>query len=260
MLKYKENLYRGVEVVGELPSSAETFTTVLAASLDFWRSKPYEHVWLTIPISQVTLIPIATGLGFDFHHSSDGTQVDEASLTLYCLLTVDAYVIHGPTHYVAVGAVVINAQNELLVVREVAYADQPGRYKLPGGYLDPGEHLVTAAEREVEEETGVKVRFNSLYCFRHMHKTSVFNRSGIYFICQLDPLSVETRAEEGEIAEVRWLAVDQFLAMETVQPHPKGMVRAVLGSEAGLTVQQIADYDYVPAEQIELFLPKEKLR
>ena len=57
------------------------------------------------------------------------------------------------THQVGVGALVLNDAQEVLVVREKNSGW--GKFKLPGGLADLGEHFGETAEREVREETGV---------------------------------------------------------------------------------------------------------
>jgi ADP-ribose pyrophosphatase len=57
---------------------------------------------------------------------------------------------------VAVGAVVIHAERVLLVLRSKPPAE--GVWAIPGGSVRLGETLKEAAEREVLEETGVRIR------------------------------------------------------------------------------------------------------
>lgn len=65
----------------------------------------------------------------------------------------------GRIHYVdpkvAVGAAVFR-DDRLLLVRRVMEPGR-GRWSLPGGYVDPGEHPRDAAARETAEEAGVQV-------------------------------------------------------------------------------------------------------
>ncbi len=65
------------------------------------------------------------------------------------------------THYpmvprVAVGALVIKTQSVLLVKRGKAPSD--GQWAIPGGSIELGETLQQAAEREIFEETGIRIR------------------------------------------------------------------------------------------------------
>ncbi len=55
---------------------------------------------------------------------------------------------------VAAGAVVVRSGGEVLLVHRPKYDD----WSFPKGKLDRGEHMLAAAIREVEEETGLRVR------------------------------------------------------------------------------------------------------
>src|SRR5512141_1395906 len=55
---------------------------------------------------------------------------------------------------VAAGAVVVRKGPEVLLVHRPKYDD----WSFPKGKLDPGEHITTAAVREVAEETGLDIR------------------------------------------------------------------------------------------------------
>jgi 8-oxo-dGTP diphosphatase len=57
---------------------------------------------------------------------------------------------------VAVGALAVD-EGALLLVRR-AQAPEAGRWSLPGGRVETGETLAQAVEREVREETGLRVR------------------------------------------------------------------------------------------------------
>ena len=61
-----------------------------------------------------------------------------------------------PRHIVAVGGLVERADQVLLI-------RSPRRgWEFPGGQVEEGEDLISALQREVEEETGVKVAVKSL--------------------------------------------------------------------------------------------------
>jgi len=54
--------------------------------------------------------------------------------------------------------VLINSNNEVLFLKRSNYVDKfAGEWDLPGGHLKVGEALVDGLQREVEEETSLKV-------------------------------------------------------------------------------------------------------
>jgi ADP-ribose pyrophosphatase YjhB (NUDIX family) len=99
------------------------------------------------------------------------------------------------THQIGTAGFVLNAQNELLVIKEWVESPDPAvprvpseSWKLPGGMLDKGESFGEGCCREVWEETGVDCDFESLLCFWHRHNASPpFLRSDLYVVCLLTP-------------------------------------------------------------------------
>ena len=70
-------------------------------------------------------------------------------------------------HYVGVGGVAINQKNEILLIQE-RRQPEPKLWKLPGGFMDPGETIKISVEREVLEETGVKTIFQGILGLREI--------------------------------------------------------------------------------------------
>ena len=69
---------------------------------------------------------------------------------------------------VAVGAVVIHQSKVLLILRNQAPAKD--MWAIPGGSVELGETMKSAAEREVMEETGLQVRAGDVvYTFDAIH-------------------------------------------------------------------------------------------
>lgn len=105
-----------------------------------------------------------------------------------------------------VGAVVLNEETkEILVVRE-RHGIAGAYWKLPGGYVEPGENMTTAVEREVLEETGVIAKFKCMLAFRHAHQF-VFGCSDIYTISCLTPQTFDIVKCDREISECKWMKV-----------------------------------------------------
>ncbi len=236
ILDHAVNRFNGVEVTADrLPADPAEFRRRLDFSLGVWRQEGRGVVWLELPIPRAALVPPATEAGFTYHHAA------EDSLSLVCRLKPDALVPSFATHFIGAGAVVLNERQELLVVNELHRRDlSRPYYKLPGGALQPGEHLVNAVIREVFEETGVRAKFDSLVCFRHWHGYR-WNKSDIYFICRLSPLSQEITIQQSEIEESRWMPVDEYLASEYVGIFNKRIVIAALESP-GVAPEEIDGY------------------
>jgi 8-oxo-dGTP pyrophosphatase MutT (NUDIX family) len=245
-LDHAPDQFGGIVVDPEkLPQDADEFAHRLRHSLDSWRSDGRRLVWLDVPRHLATHIPVATREDFFFHHS------DEDNLVMVCRLVEDAFVPTHATHYIGVGGVVINERNELLVVCERHRRTAQIYYKLPGGALQPGEHLVDAVLREVLEETGVNAKFESLVCFRHWHGYR-YGKSDIYFVCRLSPLSQDLTMQAEEIEECFWMPVDDYFASDLVSTFNKRIVRAALSSP-GVIPEWIDGY--ADPARYEFFMP-----
>ncbi|MFN8491145.1 MAG: NUDIX domain-containing protein [Caldilineaceae bacterium] len=231
-----------------LPATVDEFQTRLRDSMQQWTEQEFKLVWLETPIQRSELIPIAVGMGFIFHHSTDHY------LMLVRRLQANAFIPPYSTHYIGIGGVVLNEKQELLVVVEKYHkVSRPNFYKLPGGALQAGEHLVDAAIREVFEETGVQTKFEGLVCFRHWHGYR-YGKSDIYFVARLSPLSEEITQDHDEIEECKWMPVDEYLNHPTVHNFNKQIVRAALHSR-GLRPSSIEGYD--DPKTREFFMPVE---
>jgi len=248
LLAFTKDMFGGVIVESQsLPAEAAPFEAALRRSLETWRSSGIRLVWLGVPIQRAALIPVAVDAGFTFHHTNDD------DLMLVHRLVEDAFVPFHATHYIGVGGVVLNARQELLVVCEKHRRTSQPYYKLPGGALQPGEHLVEAVTREVLEETGVETKFESLVCFRHWHGYR-YGKSDIYFVCRLSPLSEDVTMQAEEIEECFWMPVADYFDSDLVSVFNKRIVKAALSS-SGVMPEWIEGY--ADPSRYEFFMPRE---
>jgi 8-oxo-dGTP pyrophosphatase MutT (NUDIX family) len=109
----------------------------------------------------------------------------------------------------AAGAVVIRKGGDVLLVHRPKYDD----WSFPKGKLDPGEHVSSAAVREVLEETGVKVRLGPPL---PPHRYGVGNgrmKSVSYWVARVvGDDDVSSYVPNNEIDRVQWFPWEQARA------------------------------------------------
>jgi len=127
---------------------------------------------------------------------------------------------------VAVGAVVLDGDRVLLARR--GQAPSVGKWSIPGGLVDVGERLEEAVAREVEEETGLRIRVLGLCgVIDRVHREG--DRTRYHYVIidyAAEPVGGELRAGS-DAAEVRWVAVDDLARYETTDGLADMIHRAV---------------------------------
>jgi 8-oxo-dGTP diphosphatase len=95
---------------------------------------------------------------------------------------------------------------QVLVIHRPKYDD----WSLPKGKLDPGEHAVSAAVREVEEETGVRVRLGPpLRSRRYRLADGALKEVRFWLAHPLDDTDTPAYEANAEVDEVEWLPIDR---------------------------------------------------
>ena len=132
-----------------------------------------------------------------------------------------------------VGALIFNENDQLLIVKTHKWH---GNYTIPGGHVELGEHLVEALEREIGEETGLKLRQADFLCFQEFVYDECFweKRHFIFFdfICRVEPDEVHLNDEaEGfvwvELGEVEDYPIDDYLrhSLDLIRRNPHFLER-----------------------------------
>lgn len=223
-----DNRYDGVITDNSsLPQTKDKFKKEVVRLIDNLKNK--KLLWIKIPIEKSDLIPILTSLDFEFHHC------DERNLMLVKKMVADAIVPTTKNYIAGVGAIVFD-EGRLLVIKDRISSG----YKLPGGHIDKNESIINAVKREVYEETGINIEFESIINIGHF-RNGQFGESNLYIVCTAKALSKEISINDSnEIEEARWIVPEDFLNSENVNNYNKSVVKAALNNkELKLTEQQI---------------------
>lgn len=94
----------------------------------------------------------------------------------------------------------------------------------------PEENLADSAAREVFEETSIVARFESVVAIRHAHGAG-FGCSDIYVVIAMTPETEQIKKCDREIADCKWMGVDEFLTHEHVHETNRNFLRTYLSQK-----------------------------
>lgn len=204
--RFQGNLdrFKGITVKSEEEScSLEQLESRLKTSISSWKEDGVRAVWFHVKHQDASWVPVLVNNGFSFHHANP-----ERLALLKWIDETDTCNVPSYAHtLVGVGGMVVTNDNRVLVVQERFRFSS--HWKLPGGYVDPGEDIDKAAVREVFEETGIQTKFRSIVAFRHGHNFN-FNCSDIYIVVALTPISEEIKFDEKEISKCQWMPIEEY--------------------------------------------------
>ncbi len=228
MIKVIEDKYDGIIIENVTQfETADDFNKEIKLLID--SSKNKKLLWAKIPIEKSEFIPVLTNLGFEYHHC------DEKSLMLVKKLIQESIIPTTPNYIAGVGAMVLK-NGKLLVIKDRFSAG----YRLPGGHIEKNESIKDALKREVYEETGISVEFESIMSIGHF-KNGQFGESNLYMVCTAKASTDDITINDlSEIIDAKWIKFEDFLNSEDVNNYNKSMVtKAINNKEVKLEEQPI---------------------
>lgn len=110
----------------------------------------------------------------------------------------------------------------------------------PGGHIDQGEDVVVSAAREVEEETGVKIRpeevqIKAVAIHHHLDSQEIW----VSFICRVDLASPPEALRNSSEGTAEWLTPEELLNQDRVFPPSKFYHHHVLQNQPGVMYTNI---------------------
>ncbi|MCE7742277.1 MAG: NUDIX domain-containing protein [Candidatus Heimdallarchaeota archaeon] len=153
------------------------------------------------------------------------------------------YVAKHSFHKIGVGGVCI--RNEEILFVKHTYGVSKGKWTIPGGYVELGESLSQAIEREVFEETGVHSRAASILALRHMtnEKKNKGLISDLYVVFKLEYISGNPISRTNETSESRFISLERESKSEI-----SNLSRFIVGNV--IETDEFNLLPYVPDEDI----------
>lgn len=113
--------------------------------------------------------------------------------------------------HVTADVIVYVEDKVLLVKRSMKLSTEPGKYCLPGGYLDRNEFLTEAVIREAKEETGYEIEDPLLFHIRdYPGDVKDNNRQNVSFTYVSTKAKKVTEAVDWDSEESIWVPLDSI--------------------------------------------------
>lgn len=143
-----------------------------------------------------------------------------------------AFTYNYPRPMVTTDIIVFNTIESTTLILLIKRLNDPFKdcWALPGGFVDKNEPLLNAANRELEEETGLKnLQLEQFYTFGNPNRDPRGHTISVVFTAQISDSKVSARAGD-DAKEVQWFNVNSLphLAFD----HQEIILQAIKKSSA----------------------------
>jgi 8-oxo-dGTP pyrophosphatase MutT (NUDIX family) len=135
------------------------------------------------------------------------------------------------------GAVIFDPSGRMFVPKRAPDAALPNLWDIVGGHVEPGESLLDALHREVEEETGWTVVGDATLAFVSDWEIpgDPVGRREFDFVVRVDGDLDRPRLAPAEHVDARWVSGDEIAIFDENAGQDMGLLRRV--AEAALSIQ-----------------------
>ena len=114
----------------------------------------------------------------------------------------------GLLRHITVGALIIK-ENKILLIKRASHLINPGKYALPGGFMDRDETTVGALKREIKEETGFEIKKFKLFRINDNPNRIGEDRQNVDFIF-LAEVGEKLSDFDKEVVEFKWFDLNHL--------------------------------------------------
>ncbi|MEM0453261.1 MAG: NUDIX hydrolase [Sulfolobales archaeon] len=150
---------------------------------------------------------------------------------LFCGLGMSGLVSREYPRYaiVAVGAVLIRDNKILLVKR--GYPPGKDKWSIPGGVVEAGEEIYSAAIRELKEETGIEANpLGIVWICNNVVRDGAGRVQYHYVILDVlfDPNTIDGSLRAGgDVVDAAWVPVDVVMSKDDVSKTVKNLIERI---------------------------------
>jgi ADP-ribose pyrophosphatase YjhB (NUDIX family) len=117
---------------------------------------------------------------------------------------------------IGVSAIIFDASERVLLIKR-GQAPAFGQWHAPGGKLEPGESMVAACQREVEEETGIgEIEVDCLVAVVE-RRVEGFHYVIMDFLAHLSQSIPPKPRAADDVLDARWVAESDFIQLDLAE-------------------------------------------
>ena len=142
------------------------------------------------------------------YYITETARLSVVLMLTYCHSMSELKILSDPMPRIGVGGIVFNRRREVLLIRR----NKPpadGLWSVPGGQLEPGESVIEACSREVEEETGLVVKPQVLVAVVE-RRVEQYHYIVLDFWAHLVGGEATQPVARSDVSDARWIALTRL--------------------------------------------------